>query len=102
MTAHPVNPMGCGLCGIDQRGHAIQVGADGSHAWTRPTEQQVKDRMLARRADQVASVADAPEDELVCRAGQYSSVLDSYNGRALCGCLDCIEYVADRESEDGI
>jgi hypothetical protein len=40
------------------------------------------------------------DDEPGCRAGQYSSVPDSYNGRALCGCLDCIEYVADRESED--
>ncbi|MFD6552780.1 hypothetical protein [Streptomyces sp. NPDC058398] len=102
MTARPVNPMGCGLCGIDQRSHAIQTGADGSHAWTRPTEQQVKDRMLARQADRVAPVADAPEDEPVCRAGQYVSVPESYNGSALCGCLDCIEYVAERESEDEV
>lgn len=44
------NPMGCRLCGIDQRGHAIQVGADGSHMWQQPTQQQILDRMTARRA----------------------------------------------------
>jgi hypothetical protein len=43
------NPMGCARCGIDQRGHAIQVGADGSHTWTAPTQEQIKARMLARR-----------------------------------------------------
>lgn len=44
------NPMGCRQCGIDQRGHAIQAGTGGSHTWERPTEQQIKDRMLARHA----------------------------------------------------
>lgn len=27
------NPNGCHWCGIDERGHAIQYGADGSHTW---------------------------------------------------------------------
>lgn len=44
------NPMGCRWCGIDKRGHGIQAGADGSHTWDQPTRQQIKDRMLARRA----------------------------------------------------
>ena len=44
------NPMGCARCGIDQRGHAIQVGSGGSHTWEQPTQQQIKARMLARRA----------------------------------------------------
>jgi hypothetical protein len=44
------NPMGCGRCGIDRRGHAIQTGADGSHTWTAPTQDQIKARMRARRA----------------------------------------------------
>lgn len=48
MTATP-NPMGCRKCGIDQRGHAIQAGSEGSHVWQRPTLQQIKERMLARR-----------------------------------------------------
>lgn len=43
-------PNGCRLCGIERRGHAIQAGADGSHTWTAPTQQQLKTRMLARRA----------------------------------------------------
>lgn len=46
-----VNPMGCRRCGIDQRGHAIQAGSDGSHTWQQPTQQQIKDRMVARRAE---------------------------------------------------
>jgi hypothetical protein len=41
--------MGCGRCGIDQRGHAIQVSSEGSHTWTHPTQEQIKQRMLARR-----------------------------------------------------
>lgn len=46
----PVAPMGCRLCGIEQRPHAIQAGADGSHTWQKPTQQQIRARMLARRA----------------------------------------------------
>lgn len=41
-------------------------------------------------------------EESGCRAGQYVTVPDSYNGSALCGCIDCIEYVAERESEDEV
>lgn len=43
-------PNGCRVCGIDQRGHGIQVGAGSSHTWEQPTQQQIKERMLARRA----------------------------------------------------
>jgi hypothetical protein len=50
LTAQVPNPNGCRLCGIDQHGHAIQAGADGSHIWQQPTQEQIKDRMLARRA----------------------------------------------------
>jgi len=46
----PAAPMGCRRCGIDQDVHAIQVASDGSHIWQQPTQQQIKDRMLARRA----------------------------------------------------
>jgi len=49
------NPMGCRRCGIDQRGHAIQATADGSHTWQQPTQQQIRDRMLARRAERKKS-----------------------------------------------
>lgn len=42
-------PNGCRLCGIEKRGHAIQVGTDGSHTWQQPTQQQILARMRARR-----------------------------------------------------
>lgn len=40
------------------------------------------------------------EDEDVCTAAQYATVPDSYNGSSFCGCPNCREYVAERESED--
>lgn len=43
-----------------------------------------------------------PDGQLVCRAAEYASLNGTYDGRALCGCLNCIEYVADRESEDEV
>jgi len=48
VIANP-SPNGCRRCGIDERGHAIQVGVDGSHTWEAPTQEQIKERMLARR-----------------------------------------------------
>lgn len=44
-----MNPNGCRLCGIDQRGHGIQAGTDGTHTWEQPTQEQIKQRMQARR-----------------------------------------------------
>lgn len=45
------NPMGCAECGIDQRGHGRQhTQAAGWHMWQQPTQQQIKQRMRARRA----------------------------------------------------
>lgn len=45
------NPSGCRHCGIDQREHARRWKPPaGWHQWTAPTQQQIKDRMLARRA----------------------------------------------------
>jgi hypothetical protein len=96
-----IAPNGCRLCGIEQRGHAIQASANGSHAWTPPTQTKIKERMLARRAGR-NQMMDQPADEEECRAAQYASVLDSYNGSALCGCPDCAEYVAEREYEDEV
>ncbi|MFC0499319.1 hypothetical protein ACFFKE_32170 [Streptomyces mutabilis] len=44
-------PYGCAHCGVVQRVHGrrYMTGA-GMHGWERPSEEQVKDRMLARRA----------------------------------------------------
>lgn len=97
------NPNGCRWCGIDQRGHAIQYGRGGRHIWQQPTQQQIKDRMLARRAakEEIVNESDSDDDD-VCRAAQYASVPDSYDGASLCGCDNCREYVAERESEDEV
>lgn len=57
------------------------------------------------RADEVQqeeAVNDDSCEQLTCRANQYASLSDTYDGQALCGCLNCIEYVADRESEDEV
>ncbi|MEU3529406.1 hypothetical protein AB0E62_37135 [Streptomyces sp. NPDC038707] len=44
-------PFGCTHCGVTKRGHGRRyISGVGMHAWERPTDEQVKDRMLARRA----------------------------------------------------
>lgn len=50
MTTTP-EPSGCAHCGAARRGH-FQRWKDGIgwHRWTAPTQQQIKERMLARRA----------------------------------------------------
>ncbi|MGW2725718.1 hypothetical protein [Streptomyces sp. NPDC001492] len=51
MAEHIPDPMGCQHCGIDQRGHARQYKPPvGWHKWEQPTQEQIKARMLARRA----------------------------------------------------
>ncbi|MEV8248108.1 hypothetical protein AB0R01_30695 [Streptomyces rochei] len=54
-------PMGCAACGIERRDHGRQhTKAAGWHTWQQPSQQQIKDRMLARRATRlfVASLLD--------------------------------------------
>jgi hypothetical protein len=52
MAARTPNPMGCRWCSIDQHGHGRQyVEPIGWHQWQPPTQQQIKNRMLARRAE---------------------------------------------------
>lgn len=44
------NPNGCRHDGIDQRTHARQWTPNaGWHTWEQPTQEQIKDRMRARR-----------------------------------------------------
>jgi hypothetical protein len=43
-----------------------------------------------------------PAEEPACQASRYASLNDTFDGRALCGCPNCVEYVADRESEDEV
>ncbi|MGW2520483.1 hypothetical protein ACWC09_26410 [Streptomyces sp. NPDC001617] len=50
-----IAPNGCRLCGIEQRGHARQYKPPvGWHTWQPPAQQQIKARMLARRAARTA------------------------------------------------
>jgi hypothetical protein len=51
----PADPSGCRWCGVDQRDHMQRwtppsKDGPGWHKWTPPTQQQTKDRMIARRA----------------------------------------------------
>jgi len=48
-TAPLVEPNGCALCGIPKP-HGIQYGRGGGHTFVRPTDEQVKERMLRRRS----------------------------------------------------
>lgn len=43
-------PFGCKHCGVEKRSHGRRyIGGQGMHAWVRPSDEQVKARMLARR-----------------------------------------------------
>ena len=55
-----------------------------------------------RTVDWLLHGQERTADPVVCRASEYVGVPDTYNGSALCGCPDCIEYVAERESEDEV
>jgi hypothetical protein len=46
------DPSGCRWCGIGQRGHFQRwTEAAGWHGWAMPTTEQIKARMIARRAE---------------------------------------------------
>lgn len=43
-------PFGCRWCGTEQGGHGRRwIPGKGQHGWERPTERQIKARMVARR-----------------------------------------------------
>ncbi|MGW1533910.1 hypothetical protein [Streptomyces aureus] len=52
MTTNPhTDPSGCRWCGITSRDHMQRWKAPvGWHQWTQPTQEQIKNRMQARRA----------------------------------------------------
>jgi hypothetical protein len=73
------NPMGCGRCGIDRRGHAIQAGSGGSHTWTQPTQEQIKQRMLARRQQliqELCSVQQQAVDQMGAQRERREKLTD--------------------------
>lgn len=52
------SPTACGVCAINEREHAQRWRPPvGWHQWQHPTQQQIKARMLARRAHRLAERA---------------------------------------------
>jgi hypothetical protein len=62
-------PFGCKYCGEAKRFHGRRYlsGMDAAHSWERPSDEQVKDRMLARRAARLTSHASRLASLLVAR-----------------------------------
>lgn len=59
--AHLPEPYACAVCGLYSAiYHGMQYGADGMHRWTAPTDEQIKARMQARRAERLAARGDCP------------------------------------------
>lgn len=62
------DPYGCTHCGVVKRSHGRRyIGGAGMHGWERPSDEQVKDRMLARRAARFPSDAERLAQLLVAR-----------------------------------
>lgn len=58
-------PFGCALCGVEKRSHGRRyIGGAGMHTWERPSDEQVKARMLARRVAR-SPLPATPELDLV-------------------------------------
>lgn len=70
-------PHGCKYCGEAERSHGRQyvIGA-GLHAWERPTDEQVKDRMLARRVARFSSNSEHLAQLLVARTEELLKAED--------------------------
>lgn len=58
-----LDPSGCGVCGINARGHFERwASGPGWHRWTEPTNEQRRERMLARRALRASESTQVPAD----------------------------------------
>jgi hypothetical protein len=66
-------PFGCTHCGVEKRSHGRRyLGGQGVHAWERPSDAQVKGRMLARRAARFTPHAESLAKLLVARTEDLS------------------------------
>jgi hypothetical protein len=82
-------PFGCRWCGVEQGGHGRRwIPGKGMHSWERPTERQIKARMLARRNAR-KSVCRCPQDDDGPRP--FAPVVDPYS----CEADDCHGYFAE-------
>jgi hypothetical protein len=56
VTAPTPNPNGCRWCGVDQDTHLQRFAPEaGWHVWAAPSDEQRKQRILARRAGRVGA-----------------------------------------------
>jgi len=82
-------PFGCRWCGDEQGGHGRRwMAGHGMHSWVRPTEAQMKARMLARRNARKA-VCRCPEGDDMPRP--FAPVFDPY----ACEAADCHGYTSE-------
>jgi hypothetical protein len=78
-------PFGCRWCGIEQGGHGRRwMPGKGVHGWERPTQRQIKARMVARRNTR-KGVCRCP-DPMECGVPQpFAPVVDPWK----CEADDC-------------
>lgn len=68
MLARTPTPMGCRHCGIAQpHGQQHLAPGAGEHGWEQPTQQQIKERMVARLAARQQAAVKRIEDRLWAR-----------------------------------
>jgi hypothetical protein len=81
-------PFGCRWCGTEQGGHGRRwIPGKGMHAWERPTEAQIKARMMARRNARKA-VCRCPQDD---EPRPFAPIVDPYS----CEAEDCRGYFSE-------
>jgi hypothetical protein len=78
-------PFGCRWCGTEQGGHGRRwVRGHGLHVWERPTEAQIKARMVARRSARKA-VCRCPDPMEYGAPQPFAPVVDPWK----CEADDC-------------
>lgn len=86
-------PFGCRWCGHPGPHGLLFMPRRGSHHWERPTQAQIKARMLARRAAQKA-VCRCPQDD---EWRLFAPVFDPY----MCEASDCHGYRSEENPFGG-
>jgi hypothetical protein len=87
-------PYGCRWCGAQQGAHGLRfMPRRGLHRWERPTEAQIKARMLARRAARKAVCRCPVGDE----SRPFAPVVDPY----MCEAANCHGYFSELDPFGG-
>ncbi|MEU0836097.1 hypothetical protein [Streptomyces sp. NPDC005969] len=103
MTARIPSPNSCQHCGVDEREHMRRwKPAVGWHAWTPPTQDQIKARMLARRTARL----DAPAPQYHATTAEHlewsyaSDTPMPSEYCADCGDPECARWIRTQERLD--